>query len=427
MLQKIKYAAGVAALALLASCGGGGGGGTSSGGGAQSGNTTVQTAPPTSDVSPAGQTLTITSLQLAASDIIANTKPQSSSTIISSIFDDFKKYSYKLLGGLIPNSYAVVYQSTYPPVTYDPNFLASRKLINGNLVRINPIVKYFEKDSTGKSVERQIQCDFTNTELHIAKSYELNPATGDLLVMAEVPKTVDKDCKMGFSPEILYVQGSGNVFIVTSAFKSPIADVIQANDPGFNNSNSPLVIDAVGLIKTIELQSDGLLKLTDLNTLSAPINTDYTGAFAYDGNMLIGASSGSNNFQSATYFVFKKGSAEFKILRPVGWSTNYYLSSILDDKGRILFHYASNEFQVLNTVDWSYTTLIPQSAPMMSGSGFPGNMYGAQGRYGKWILSDRGVLWNYESKASLCLMTYPNSDTSNYDNCAWGGSMCDCG
>ena len=183
-------------------------------------------------------------------------------------------------------------------------------------------------------------------------------------------------------------------------------------------------MDSSGLIKIIELQSDGTLKLTDLNTTSAPINTDYTGAFAYDGNKLMGASSSSNNFQSATYFVFQKGSTNFKILRPTGWTTNYYLSSILDDQGRMLFHYASLEFQVLNTTDYTYGTLIPQVLTQgmpMSGSGFPGNMFGAQGRYGKWILSDRGVLWNYETKASLCLMTYPVTDVSNYSNCAWGG------
>jgi hypothetical protein len=137
--------------------------------------------------------------------------------------------------------------------------------------------------------------------------------------------------------------------------------------------------------------------------------------------VLLGASSAANNFQSATYFAFKKNSTQFNVVRPAGWDTNYYLSTILDHNGQILFHYASNMFKVLNTSDWSYTDFILAGIDIADTSGFPGNMYGAQGRYGKWILSDRGVLWNYETKQSLCLMTYPVVDASNYNNCAWGG------
>ena len=319
-------------------------------------------------------------------------------------------------------------QPTYPPLTYDPNFSISRKLLNGNLTRIDPIVKYFEIDSSGNKVEKKIQCDFNNAEINIKKSYELNTVTGDMLVLADVPNTVDQNCKVGFKATILYAKGSGAVYDVTTAFKNEIADVVLANDPGFNNSNSPLVVDSTGLIKIMELQSNGSLILTDLNTVSAPINTNYAGSYAYDGKILIGASAGANGFQSATYFVFQKGSAAFKIFRPTGsgWDTNYYLSSILDDQGRILFHYASIEFQVLNTNDWSHQALIP-SDPSLGfpnsggGAGWVGNMFGAQGRYGKWILSDRGVLWNYETKQSACLMTYPNIDTADYNKCAWGG------
>ena len=418
---------------LLTGCGGGGGGGSEN---TPSGTTPSATTPSaTTDLAPNGQILTITSLTLSPSDVIATTKPTTQTVAIWSIFQSIENYSHRFINKIIPSSFAVVTQPTYPPLTYDSTFSVSRKLINGNLTRIDPTVKYFETDVNGNKVEKKIQCDFNNTEINIKKSYELNIMTGDMLVLADVPNTVDKNCKVGFKATILYAKSSGEVYDVTTAFKNEISDVVLANDPGFNNSNSPLVVDSTGLIKVMELQSNGSLVLTDLNTVSAPINTNYTGSYAYDGKMLIGASADSNGFQSATYFVFQKGSTAFKIFRPTGagWNTNFYLSSILDDQGRILFHYASAEFQVLNTNDWSYSTLLPQGSYTLPGTsvvtptggvGFVGNMFGAQGRYGKWILSDRGVLWNYETKESACLMTYPNTNATgvdDYSKCAFGG------
>ena len=179
----------------------------------------------------------------------------------------------------------------------------------------------------------------------------------------------------------------------------------------------------------MELQSNGSLVLTDLNTVSAPINTNYSGAYAFDGKMLIGTTAGSNGFQDATFFAFQKGSSAFKIYRPGAdrpndrlWGGNSYLSTILDDQGRILIHPGSLEFQVLNTNDWSYSPLLPQtydsSGNPTGGLGWTPNMFGALGRYGKWILSDRGVLWNYETKQAICLATLPKI-VNGYNECAW--------
>jgi len=405
-------------LVLLAGCGGGGGG-----------NTPTATTPiGTSDIVPNGQILTITSLQISTSDVIATTKPTTQSVSIRSILQTIGNYSHRLIYNIIPSSYAVLSEPTYPPLTYDPNFSVSRKLLNGNLTRIDPIVKYFETDLNGNKVEKKIQCDFSNTEINIKKSYELNTVTGDMLLLADLPNTVDKNCKVAFKASILYVRGNGDVYDVTTALKNQITDIILANDPGFNNSNSPLVVDSTGLIKIMELQSNGSLVLTDLNTVSAPINTDYSGAYVFDGKILFGTTSGSNGFQSATFFAFQKGSSTFKIYRPVGtrygWDNNSYLSTILDDQGRILIHQGSLEFQVLNTNDWSHSALLPQtydsSGTPTGGLGWTPNMFGAQGRYGKWILSDRGVLWNYETKQAICLQTFPKI-VNGYDECAWTG------
>ena len=51
----------------------------------------------------------------------------------------------------------------------------------------------------------------------------------------------------------------------------------------------------------------------------------------------------------------------------------------------------------------------------------PGGMYGARGRYGKWILSDRGGLWNYATKDWICVMTYPVTDYSDSLKCVASG------
>ena len=86
----MKYLAVALLSVVLVGCGGGGGSTTNSGG-STSNITTVPTVSPSGDVAPVGQNLTITSLALVASDVIANTKPQSSPTIVASIFNGIKK------------------------------------------------------------------------------------------------------------------------------------------------------------------------------------------------------------------------------------------------------------------------------------------------------------------------------------------------
>jgi uncharacterized protein YjbI with pentapeptide repeats len=365
-------------------------------------------------VKPNGQKLKLVSLQVTPTDVIATTKSATKISFLDKTFDSLKTFANKIGDELFPSAYAVLTQSTYPPVKYDPNFLVSKKLINGSLFALNPVVKYYETDSTGAQIEKTIQCDFTKTEIQITASYELNTTTEDLLITALVPDTVDKLCNISNRTAILYVTGSSMVFDITSAIGT-ISDVIPAHDPGFNNSNTPLVVTG-NIVKYIELQSDGTLKTVQLTTADAPITTGYPGDFAYDGTNLMGAST-YNSSGNALWFLYKKNSNSIKMFRPSGseWNTNGYLSSILDDQGRILFHYASSPFYVLNTDDLSFSPLIAQPVGNIPPDSvnfpgyFPSGMYGAKGRYDKWILSDRGVLWNYESNVALCVTSYPNT------------------
>jgi len=392
----MKMLAAAFSILTLTACGGGGGGNSTTG----------------NNANDASGHLTVSGLQLKSTDVIANTKNKAQTVSSASILGMIGRYAAVLVDGLIPDAHAVSGQSSYPPASYDPAFEASRKLVDGKLLPLNPVVKYFEKDTNGNEVEKNIQCDLTSAEIRIQKSFELNTPTEDFLIQAETPDSVDKNCKITLKNSILYVKGDSSVFNVTNAFSNPIVDVIPANDPAFNKSDTPLIVDSTGLIKFIELMPDGSLRAVDLNTVSAPIYTNYAGAFAYDGNKLFGAS--NTSVQSATYFAFQRGSTEFKIFKPADGSSNGYLSTILDDQGRILFHYASGGFQVLNTVDWSYQPLLPtfigEFGMPVRDFGFPMGMYGAQGRYGKWILSDRGTLWNYDTKAALCLVAYPDTE-----------------
>lgn len=417
---------------IISGCGGGGGGNTSN---LTSGTDTNTNPSPSSNtvVTANGHKLSLVQVAWAKNDIIASTKLPTTVAGVSVL----KQQIQNLLNRFIPTAYAITYQPTYPPVTYDPSFQASRKLINGNLVKLDPVVKIYQRDSNGKIVldsnglpiEVLVTCDLSNVEISITQVYELFASGPDFLANVNVPDTVLSDCRVTTRQSWIYVTGAGLTFDVTSAFANGVKDIIPAGDPAFNQSDTPLIIDTSGIVKYAQIQADKTLKIVQLTSPDAPIETSYTGAIAYDGRYLLGASR-FDAAQSATYFVYQRDSNSFRIFRPgsssFGWETNFYLSTGLDDQGRFLFHYASSEFQALNTSNLSYANAFSPpsniSAPPTT-SNFPGNMYGLQGRYGKWLMSDRGVIWNYETKQSLCLMTYPNTSTSltNYSNCAWGG------
>lgn len=422
----------------LTGCGGGGGG-----------STTSTASPSPAAVRAVNQKLTLTRVSWGKNDVIANTKvgaPKVAS--LSNQLLQLWQWPFRALGHLIPTAYAQVVQSTYPPVTYDPGFLASRKLIRGDLFSLDPIIKVYERDANGqvvldkdgKPVEITVTCDLSTAEISIIKVFELFADGGDFLTQVDIPDLVKEDCSIQTRRAWLYVTAGGETYDVTTGLYDEttglpggVNDVIVAGDPAFNQSATPLVVDSNGVVKYAQLQADKSLKLVQLTTLDAPIVTNVTGSFAYNGQYLLGASTSSSS-SSALFFVYEKDSTAFRLFRPgssdsiggYGWNTNGYLNVGLDDQGRFLFHHASDYFRALNTSDLTFseafsglTNTAPGATPVVNTS-WPIGMFGFQGRYGKWIMSDRGALWNYETRTSLCLMNFPNTSPS-VDNC-WGGT-----
>ena len=130
-------------ILLLSSCGGGSGGAASNpsaGGGGEN----------TGPVAPSGQTLRLVGLSLSADDVIANTAPSTTAAKAGA-----------------PAEAISAPKSDYPPAQTQADFLASRSLVNGQLMSLNPVVKYYETNANGVAVERTIECDFSTAEVSI--------------------------------------------------------------------------------------------------------------------------------------------------------------------------------------------------------------------------------------------------------------------
>lgn len=434
----------VAASMLLTACGGGGGGSESianpplAGTNAPGSNIPTpavvppsNSTAPTDAVAPAGQALTLTSLDLKAGDAIANTT--SGVTFASSFTRQVTDMLASVVHPFVSNAYAEELIPSYKSTITAQSFPASRKLVDGKLYRLNPVVKHFQKNANGEEVEKKIKCDFSNAEISVKTAHLINQATNDLLINADVPATVNSDCSLTYRNAVIVVYANGSTFEVSAAFPNGIANIIPANDPGFNQSNTPLFIDE-NQVRAAEVQSDGTLKLIELTAAGAPLlahGKNYQpGSVSYNGKYLLGTTSQSTA-KTATFLLYEKGSTAFRIFKPSGmeWNTNFYLSTILDHNGNYLFHYASSPFYKLDTGDLSFSKLLPDltgSAPASPSTPvaapFPAGMYGAVGRVGKWIMSDRGVIWNYETKESKCLVLYKDGQYPDCNPVASGTS-----
>lgn len=401
MQNEIKLVPLAIIVLLLSSCGGGSGGAASN---PPAGGGGTNTGP----VTPNGQTLRLVGLSLSADDVIANTVPSTTAAKAG-----------KPAEAISPPELPHTQKSDYPPAQTQADFLASRSLVNGQLMSLNPVVKYYETDANGVDVERTIECDFSTAEVSIQAIYVLNEDTGDVLAVAEVPDTINQGCVLSYGTAILVVQNDGTVFEISNALNMGFRDIVPANLPGFNQSNSPLIIDRNGDIHVLEFPVPGQLTMTALTTSSALVDVS-RGGFAFDGRYLVGVAS-SAIASTATYFVYEKGSTAFQIFRPnsavIGGSG---LTTILDEQGRFLIHNQNGRFYVLNPVDLTYPSLLEPynegfSNYCLAWEGevgysqclnetFPSNyMHGAAGRYNSWLLSERGMLWNYDTFVYWCL------------------------
>jgi hypothetical protein len=412
--SSLRFLLMVCFLALFG-CGGGGGGGSSG-----SGSSSSPTGTGSGAVAPNGQVLTLVSLNLKASDVVVSTVSSSQPTSqidglqAKSVIDRITGFVAQVFSRAVP--IAVAQTSGYPPAQTYAAFQASRKLLNGQLFKLDPVVKVIEVQADGTKVEKIVTCDLSTAEVRIDSLFLFDSKKGDVLINAQVPDKINPDCVLSYRQAVLVVSSSGVTFEVTKNITGVIKDVIPANDSAFNISETALLIDSSGDIRVAEFPTPTTFRLTDLTTASAPVETS-VGSLAFDGKYLF-ASSRSGTASTATFFVYEKGSTAFKIFRPGSdaaaqagqWGGNGYLHVSIDDQSRFIFHEASLPFYALNPVTLKFEPAFASSVgascptPTPCAPKFPSGMYGARGRYKKNLLSDRGVLWNYETLQSWCLM-----------------------
>tara|TARA_B110000879_G_C11145102_1_gene502045 strand:- start:225 stop:1868 length:1644 start_codon:yes stop_codon:yes gene_type:complete len=413
----------------------GGGGSSSLPTPVQSATTPAQPAAGNSTEVPNGQKLTLTSISLSYDDIIAQT--ETDDTVASREMSPLSQLQEFIVGHTNRFSFFTrAYADIYPPVQTYADFIASKKYVDGALFSLDPIVVYFKRDAAGdivldendQPIVLEVECDLSAAEIRVNKVFLLNEKTKDFLSLVTVPDSVNEDCVLEFREALLVVKNTGETFEITGV-DGGLSDVMPAQTPGHNSSDEALLV--IGdQIYSLEISSDNTIVLTQLTSPDAQIaiysgRVRAAGAFAYDGQYLLGISS-SAVASTATFFIYEKGTTAFRILRPQEYDTNYYLSVLLDDKGSFLFHYASNQFHVLNMEDLTYVShldylgIVPIGTSPTNGDPAPvyeslcdGNLvnslddcnlsyeglaiFGAVGRFDKWIVGDRATAWNYES------------------------------
>jgi hypothetical protein len=353
--------------------------------------------------------LSLVALDLKLNDTIVTTAPAtapvaSSTSVLQRLQDFATKAATTLLADAIQlvAKDAVAQQAGYQPLQMSAGFQVSRKLVDGALVGLDPVVKYYETQADGSLVERTITCDLTTAEVRIDKYFVLDAATNDFLVLAQVPDRVNPGCTATFRPATLVVNSSGATFEITEHL-SQLMNVIPAHHPLFNSGDAALLIDA-GVVRIIEFPAPNSLTLTDLTSDSVPLHPFHPD-MAFDGKYLLAQGDGPNG--TITLLVFEKDSAAFKIVRP----TDMYFGAgvFLDDKNRLIF----NGLNAVDPVTLAVTEAFPGAEECLPGlpieeiptcaRGRPAELGLSRGRHGKWLIGMQGVLWNYETFETWCL------------------------
>jgi hypothetical protein len=400
-------------VGLLQGCGGGGGSGDSSAGSPPS--STPANPSSTGPVAPSGQKLSLVALDLKLNDTIVTTAPATTTVgSNSSVLQRLQEFATTAATTLLADAIqlfakdAVAQQAGYQPLQMSAGFQVSRKLDDGALVGLDPVVKYYETQADGSLVERTITCDLTTAEVRIDQYFVLDAATNDFLVLAQVPDRVSQGCIVTFRPATLVVNSSGATFEITEHLSGPLKDVIPAHHPMFNSGDAALLIDANDVVRIIEFPAPNSLTLTDLTSDSAPVQTLF-GGMAFDGKYLLAR--GNMPGGTVPFFVYEKDSAAFKIFRPTDMHPGSTV--LLDDKNRLLFSDTTRSgFYAVDPVTLAVTEAFPGAGECLPGlpieeiptcaRGNPG-MESIRGRHSKWLVSMSGVLWNYETFETWCL------------------------
>ena len=399
----------IATLSIMAAaCGGGGG--SSSGNSVQSSN----------------KELTLTNLNFQAGDVITNTVAESNEFAALGSYL-FKSFTNILLGA--NTAHAESGGSAYPLSSTAPSFPASRKLVNGELFRLDPVVVSFQrdengevvKDEDGNPVETLIECDLSNVEVSVEKAWRIDMENQELLVQLQYPTSVSSDCSVNYGTGAFVVTEGGDVFNVESTVDINEDIIIPANDPVFNQSSTPLLITNE-VVRTIEIQSDNTLLIKDLTSPNArtaanqsPIYnswSDYTPGFiSYKSPFLLGTADPTQSEQ--TFYVYEKDSTAFRLFKPQGDTFSIY-KTLLDHLGNYVIYTGDSYY----TVDINELTLTPfAEGRVVNYRSSDGNVIRSYtpiplGRYDTKIVGDSNfIVWDYETGDYWCIL-----ESNPYDN-----------
>ena len=223
----------------------------------------------------------------------------------------------------------------------------------------------------------------------------------------------------------LLIKGSdGSVYLLDSQITGQISDVIPSGDPAFNTSNNPLVISKTGDISEISIAANGSVTQTQLTTASAPLTAGNNpngsvplGSVAYNGTYLVGVAA---NFSGLV--VYQKGTTAFRIVRD-NFGGSYY-SIFISPNNEMVWGSASSPKKVLNLTDLTLTDYAPSGARTTNGNTvYPVGMFGANGRYSSYVLSDRCMLWDTKLGGWMSLFNFPNNPAGTINDTLSGSDV----
>jgi hypothetical protein len=369
-------------ILLLTACGGGGGSGSSSSISQSSGGSGSS-----SSSTPSSYQVVLSQAQITPTTILATT---TQTTNVAYLFlDKVYNSAHKFLNMVMPNAYAVtgcgiLCSPSYPPVSASATQQITQQLLNGSLVPLSLVF------NPAPSTTTTIPCDFTNAGIQVNNLWLLDNSTNNALASLTVPVSADNSCKLTYATNDYLILANGNVYQLNQNITGTITDIIPANDPDFNTSPNTLLISGSMVSELSISNTTGQVTLTQLTTASAPVRT-YMGAITYDGNHLIGVSS---TFPG--WVVYTKGSTSFQIIRD---NTGGGYGSVFQyDAGKFVLNYV----YIFYTVDPVTLTQTPWTPSTQAHA-----MYGANGRYQTYLMSDRCVLWDYSNGNWSNLNFYP--------------------
>lgn len=373
-------------VTLLSACGGGGGGSSASG----------SQTPPT-PVANSGQVgIKVTALAISPTDVLATTAY--SPSVVGSISEFFERANKRLSNSIFPNAYAVtgcgrLCSPSYPPVSFDTNQEVTRKIVSGTLSKIDVSFETVIPNTT-------VACDLSTAEIKVNKLFFTNKSNTDAIANLTIPSTVSSNCKLTYRTSDFFIKATGEMYeLDKSIINSNIKDVIQAGDPSFNSSKSPLLVSAVNPSNPLspctisELSIDitsGAVNLAELTTANAPVYC-YGGAIAYDGTNLVAV---SHSFDGLV--IYKKNSTAFKIFRNT--DNSGYDSVFINNEGQFI----RNHVTAMYIFDPVALTSVPWTPSKQAEA-----MYGHMGRYKTWIMGDRCIAWNYSNGDFINNALYP--------------------